>query len=193
MTDLTDDDVYSADTAENTPLLGCPEATIPPPPTATTIRKVLVLSCLLIFLLEFGAGLQIPSALALLEQRLCYEVQPGLPWPPLPDDLSAGRLRCEAGSLSFGACRLPLMSYRDFSQRFRMACCQIFGGGDRCSSSQPLGILSVLRFKSLFVSKIKRSLLAQTSEAAQVITFQNQSHSGLPCPLGYFCGQQFLC
>lgn len=101
MTGLTDDDVYSADTAENTPLLGCPKATIPPPTTATTIRKVVVLSCLFIFLLEFGAGLQIPSALALLGRRLCYEVQPGLPWPPLPDDPACKTVAVQGRLASF--------------------------------------------------------------------------------------------
>lgn len=48
--------------------------------------RVVVLSCLFIFLLEFGAGLQIPSTIALLERRICHDIQPGLPWPPLADD-----------------------------------------------------------------------------------------------------------
>ncbi|KAH7018055.1 major facilitator superfamily domain-containing protein, partial [Microdochium trichocladiopsis] len=66
-----------------------------------TTRRVVILSCLYIFLLEFQAGLQIPSALALLEQRLCYDVQPGLPWPPASDDPACKTTQVQGRLASF--------------------------------------------------------------------------------------------
>ncbi|KXJ88444.1 major facilitator superfamily domain-containing protein [Microdochium bolleyi] len=86
---------------ETSPLLHPPSGRPFSPPSRsrlwTRARQVVVLSCLFIFLLEFHAGLQIPSTIALLEQRLCYDDVVGAggisaslagttPWPPSPDD-----------------------------------------------------------------------------------------------------------
>lgn len=69
---------------EDTPLLLTPSP--PKDPADSRRRQVIILCMLILFILEFGAGLLMPGYVAALEQRICRDFYPDQDTtPPRPD------------------------------------------------------------------------------------------------------------